>query len=75
LEEANLVFDEAKAMGVKAPFRRIQLLRSELIVAQHLETMNKSVIEQLGKDGLSLAENKWPRHAEQIRQLLIKLLD
>jgi transcriptional regulator with XRE-family HTH domain len=68
------VFEAAKKLGIVAPIRRIQLVRSELIVSQLLGTLSKTSFEKVGRDALELAGNKWPRHAEQIRNLLNKWL-
>jgi hypothetical protein len=53
------------------PIRYVQLARSELEVAQHLQPRDKQWLEERAKEGLRLAnEYGYPRYTEQIERLL-----
>ena len=75
LEETQQLIDEVEAAGTKAPVRRMQLKKTELITIQQLEPTDKTLLERVGAEALLLAQiYGYERYVKDVTALLTTCL-
>lgn len=76
LEEGWRYYRKLARKKDKMPIRQVQLARSELEVLQHLSPTEFGRLEEVGQEGLRMAdEYGYPRYARYMQQILEKSLN
>jgi transcriptional regulator with XRE-family HTH domain len=76
LEEALNIYHEIEREGRAVPIRKVQIVRSQLVVANHIASTDKSFLEKVGGEGTELARfYGYQRIADQITKLMEEILN